>query len=490
MLGAILTQAPAPTVQLKGSTKLFYGFGTVAFGVKDAGFNSLLMLFYNQALGLPAHLVGLAIMIALVLDGFIDPVIGHMSDRLQSKFGRRHPFMYGAAIPCAIFYYALWNPPSGLDHGALFGYLLVTAIIVRIAIAFYEIPSASLMAELTDNYNERTNIVGLRYFFGWAGGIVMGVLAFGVFLASPSATSDVTNPAVLNITGYHHYAIAAAIIMASAILISAVGTHSTIAHLRAPPPPSRLSWRQTLAEMWDALKNRPLILTLLTGLFGNLAAGVNTSLSIYFGTYFWGLTSEQFSALILTTFFSAGGAAILSSALTRTVEKKRGALIVACVGLVLMPLPMVLRLLDLMPENGSPVLLPILAFHYFLTTMLSVTTSILVTSMLADTVEVNELKTKTRTEGLYFAAAFFIQKCTSGLGIFFAGVIIALVQFPVGAQVSEVNPATLTTLALVFLPVVLICHATAIFFISRYDLKRADHEGNLARIREGGNSKL
>ena len=82
--------------------KLFYGVGSVAFGVKDNGFQVLLLLFYNQALGLDARLAGLAIMIALIVDGFVDPTIGYLSDRLRSPWGRRHPFMYGAAIPVSL----------------------------------------------------------------------------------------------------------------------------------------------------------------------------------------------------------------------------------------------------------------------------------------------------------------------------------------------------------------------------------------------------
>ena len=84
-------------------TKLLYGFGTVAYGIKDNGFNFLLLIFYNQLLGLPAQLVGLAIMIALIVDGFSDPLIGHISDRFHSRLGRRHFFMYLSALPCARF---------------------------------------------------------------------------------------------------------------------------------------------------------------------------------------------------------------------------------------------------------------------------------------------------------------------------------------------------------------------------------------------------
>src|SRR5580658_4029915 len=83
-------------------TKLFYGLGTVAFGVKDNGFNYLLLPFYNQVVGLSAPLVGLAILIAMTLDAIIDPMIGQFSDNLRTRWGRRHPFMYAAALPVAL----------------------------------------------------------------------------------------------------------------------------------------------------------------------------------------------------------------------------------------------------------------------------------------------------------------------------------------------------------------------------------------------------
>ncbi|HEY0300660.1 MAG TPA: MFS transporter, partial [Rhizomicrobium sp.] len=73
-------------------TKFFYGLGSAAFGLKNAGFNSLLGLYYNQVVGMPADLVGFAIFLALVIDAFIDPVIGHISDNLRTPWGRRHPF--------------------------------------------------------------------------------------------------------------------------------------------------------------------------------------------------------------------------------------------------------------------------------------------------------------------------------------------------------------------------------------------------------------
>ena len=67
-------------------TKLFYGFGSVAYGVKDQGFTTFLLLFYNQIMGLPAQWVGTAIGIALMVDAFADPVVGQISDNLRSRW--------------------------------------------------------------------------------------------------------------------------------------------------------------------------------------------------------------------------------------------------------------------------------------------------------------------------------------------------------------------------------------------------------------------
>src|SRR5215475_13289879 len=102
---------PAKTQAELGSlrTKLFYGFGSVAFGIKDNGFQTILLLFYNQVIGLPGQWVGGAIAIALFFDAFLDPIVGQFSDNLRTRWGRRYPLMYLSAVPVAISYLLLWN---------------------------------------------------------------------------------------------------------------------------------------------------------------------------------------------------------------------------------------------------------------------------------------------------------------------------------------------------------------------------------------------
>jgi Na+/melibiose symporter-like transporter len=466
-------ELPISSIGLR--TKLVYGFGTVAYGIKDNGFNFLLLIFYNQLLGLPAQLVGLAIMIALVIDGFIDPLIGHVSDRFHSRFGRRHPFMYASALPCAVFYYLLWNPPAGLGHGALFWYLLITAVIVRMLIALYEVPSAALLAELTEDYDQRTSLVAYRFFFGYVGAVLMGVVALSVYLR-PTAQQAV---GLLNRTGYHGYSIAAAILMFASILISTAGTHHYIPYLRSPPPRRTFNLSREAREIRAALANRPFLAMIACGFFSAMAFGLVATLSVYFYTYFWELSADQISLLLLSALISAGAALGVAPLITKRLDKKRGAIWVSIITVVLAPTPIILRLCGWFVGNSSPALMPILLLFTLVLGTMTVASGALVTSMLADTVEENEIRTHQRTEGLYFAAAFFVQKCVSGLGIFAGGLILAWVKFPEAARPGRVPPEVLRHLALTYVPLIVVLLAISIFCITFYRIGRAGHNANL-----------
>lgn len=470
-----------PPASTSFATKLFYGMGSIAYGVKDNGFSYLLLLFYNQVLGLPERWVGLALFAALVVDAISDPIVGHLSDNLHSRWGRRHPFLYASAIPVAISYWFLWNPPAGLSNEALFVYLLVVAIVVRTFITFYEIPSSSLVPELTDRYDERTSILGYRFFFGWWGGLTMSVLAFLVFL-QPSAEQPV---GVLNRSGYGAYGLAAAIVMLVAILVSALGTHATIPRLRRPPPKQPFSWRRSAGELRETLSNRSFLALLGAAIFGSLALGVVAALNVYFGTFFWELSSNQLSLLVLPNFLAAGLAVVLAPRLSQAYGKKPAAIAILLAGLVLGPAPIVLRLVGLFAENGSPALLPLLALFNTVVVTLFIAGSILTSSMVADVVEDSELTTGRRSEGVLFAAGSFVQKCVSGAGIFGSTVVLAAIGFPRDAKPGEVDPAIVRNLGLVYVPLLVGCFAVSIAFLTGYRIRRDTHEENLRRLARG-----
>jgi Na+/melibiose symporter-like transporter len=459
---------------LSRATRLYYGFGSVAYGVKDNGFAYMLLIYYNQVLGLRAELASLAIFSALILDALSDPIVGGVSDRLHSRWGRRHPFMYAAVVPVALAYYALWNPPA-LDEGPLFVYLLVCAVTVRTLITFFEVPSTAMGPELTEDYDERTLLMSTRYFFAWAGGISLMVLAYQ-FLFVPTDTYPTGQ---LNPAGYKIYGACAAALMGLAMLVSALGTHAKIPELRSPPPRQRFSVRRIARELRETLSNRSFFALFGFGLFAAMAAGLAAAMNVYLNTFFWELAAAQISLVVFSSFFSAGLAFAFTPRAAVWLGKRKAAISIAVAAALFAPVPVVLRLLGWMPLNHSPELLPLLVAYNVLEVCLVIMASTLVSAMMADVVEQSELATGRRSEGTFFAARSFIQKSLTGLGLVLATVLLTSVDFPADAVPGEVAAATLHKLGLGYAPLVTGLYGVAIACLLGYRINRADHEQNL-----------
>ncbi len=459
-------------------TKLFYGSGSLAFGVKDNGFSVLLLLYYNQVLGLSAGLAGTVVALALVVDSVLDPITGYWSDNIRTRWGRRHPFMYAAAIPTALSYLLLWNPPAGLSQGWLAAYLFVVAVFVRSFITLYEVPSAALGPELSEDYDERTSYMGYRYLFGWVGGVTMYILAFSLFL-QPDARHPVGQ---LNPRGYHNYAIAASVIMFASIMVSSLGTHGAIPRLKMPPARRRVSAWVAMREIGVALGNPSSMALLGAGLLGGLAAGLGFALNPYFNTFFWQISAHQIAIIGYSSYLSAFGALLLAPIASKRMGKKRAAIVIALIYTALVPLTFLLRLAGLFPANGSSWLVPLLFFSSTVVIGLSIVPPILVGSMISDVVEDNQIKTGRRTEGVLFAANAFMLKAVSGLGLAGSAIILTLVHFPQKAVPGGVPASTLTSFALVYVGSLVGLGLASIYFLGKYRITREVHEANLAAL--------
>ena len=93
--------------------KLAFGVGQTATGAMNMALALFLLFYYNQVLGLPGTLAGLAVGASVLLDGVSDPLIGSFSDHWRSRLGRRHPFMYASILPLAVSFYLLFYPLDG-----------------------------------------------------------------------------------------------------------------------------------------------------------------------------------------------------------------------------------------------------------------------------------------------------------------------------------------------------------------------------------------
>jgi Na+/melibiose symporter-like transporter len=385
--------------------------------------------------------------------------------------------MYLSAIPVGASYLLLWNPPRDWSQPAMVAYLVATAVLIRTFISCYEIPSAALASELTTDYDERTRLLSWRFLFGWAGGLAMYGLALAVFLR-PDAAHPVGQ---LNAAGYAHYGVFAGALMLLAILVTSVGTHHEIPNLR-PAPHAKVRLGQLTGELVGTLAHGQFLIILASSFFYAMGIGLGFSINLYFSTFFWQFSSGQIAGFT----FSSLAAAILAFAIAPRIaarfDKKPAAMILIPLGIIISVAPIALRLMGLMPPNGAPALYPTIFLINIAGVGLGIVGSILFTSMIADVVEDSELKTGRRQEGLFFAAAAFINKAVSGMGIFTSGLIISAIHFPQGAKPGAVSPEIVRALGLTYIPVQAVLYGVTVLLLIGFRITRARHAETLAKL--------
>ncbi len=467
------------------SANIYYGVGSIAFGVHQATLTSALLLFFNQVVGLPAAWVGAAMMFTLIFDAICDPLIGEWSDHTRSRWGRRHPFMYASAIPAAVAFYFLFAPPLGWPKNDLLIYMAVMLVTVRVLLSFYEIPSSALGPELTLDYDQRTSLMSSRFFFGTLGGAAMSVLALQVFLRK-----DATHPlGLLSPVGYRETALVASIAIFLSIIISCVGTQRFVGAL-VHTPRVRATWREKLREVVGTLSNRSFLALTVSGVVGAVSTGLRQGLDFYISAYFWELTPAQMSYLAAAALFAAFAGVGLAPAISKRFGKKPAMIGVFFASLFASVAPITMRLLGLLPLNGTAALFTIVLVFQFIAATLGLTGFIIVTSMMADVVEDAAVSTGQRSEGLLFAANGLISKCVTGVGTFFSALILAWVSFPQHATPGQVDPAILRHLGLVFVPIVAVFSAIAIAVLMFYEIDRSTHRRNVERLASAGEADL
>ena len=258
--------------------------------------------------------------------------------------------------------------------------------------------------------------------------------------------------------------------------------HARIPRLMSPPPARALTLKTIFQEIWETLSERSFIALFLAAMFGAVASGLSASLSFYFYTYFWEFTSVETGVLTMGVFVSALIGLWLAPVVTRQLGKKHGAMIVGVVAIIGLPLPILLRLIGVLPDNASPLVFWVVLCTTVVDVGLIICFQILTTSMMADLVEQSELQTGRRSEGVFFSAVTFIRKSVQGLGIMTASMVLYLAAFPSGAGVEQVPDEAVWRLGAYYVPAVLLLWAAMMVTLSRYQLDRSGHEENLRKL--------
>ncbi len=452
------------------TNRLSYGLGGAVYAVKEGAYIMFVLLFYTQVLGLSGTATGLVLTISLLWDAVSDPMVGSWSDRFKSRWGRRHPFMIYSTIPLALGFVALFAPPETVlsSQLALAGWLLICSIWIRTALTFFAIPHNTLVAEITQDYHDRSDLLGQRTAFMFLTTLLLPSACL-YFLFGETATGDGRFVAENYVT-YGWLSAFAVFIAASACI---AGTWKFIGHTQVDPDrtPSTPGlgglWRDFLATF----RNRNFRNVLYYDLGATASYGITVSLNIIFWTYFWELEAEKTGLVLATSVLIAVPCAI---ALLRTIGRRmpKHEIVKWSVAIMLLGLswPYLLRFLNLIPENGHPAIFAILVAQNAIFMTFFILRIVAITSLTADLTDEHEVDSGLRQEGAFYSVLQFTSKLGGAAGPLYGGFALDFIGLEEGTRPGTVDQSILNGLvwaaAAGIVPMMLI----AFFFTFRFSM--------------------
>ena len=467
-------------------TKFAQGFSALPGQHKEWAFNTLLLLYYSQVLGLPASAASIVIAISLVFDAISDPMAGAISDSYRSKFGRRHALMLMSIIPSCGAMYALFAPPDNLSTAALAVWLLVSTITLRVSFSFFAVPWGAIAAELSEDYDERTVIIAYRMLIGLIGGGLFIFFIYGVFPASEGFENG-----LFDSRNYQPFALIISALMFVWMTFSTVATLDQVKYL--PQPASEvpaIAPREMLLRIIEALKNTYFRVLFIATLVASAVLGTGQVFDTYMNTFFWGFGPTElkwFSLAILGMLLT-----ILTIQPLQARFEKRDLVLFAivCVS-VLQVLKVSLRFAGWLPDNGDPLLLQILVLHALVTGYFVSLTLMMFASMMADIADHQELQNGLRQEGIFSGGIAFSGKVTTGFGLILGGLLLDLViVFPTGLQPGEVAQDVLVRMAIIDGIIMPALNAIPFALLLKYKLNRASVNEIQSQLNAGRQSAL
>ncbi len=453
---------------LSNKFKVNYSIGAVANGVKTDTFTFFLLFFYSNIIGLNPGLAGSAIFIALCIDAVSDPLMGTISDRTNSSLGRRHPYMFISFIPMSLGYILLFAPRQGWDMSQtdLFLWMTVFTVLTRLGMTLFDIPHRAFGGEVTKDYQERTILMSWREAFGWIAGLSNAFLGYGIFFAStPEYPQGQLNPDV-----WFPFALTGAIVMIISVLYSSYSTKDEIKSL------SKWTGNITLTDIFKELRvaigNKSFLIFFFGNLFLSLSWGLANTLTLFVNTYFWEFEATQIKYFLPIYLFGTLLALYLTPKLVNLFDKRTIVMIsISAVG-IFAPAAFIFYNLGLTPSKGSYELVMFISSFLIILITFNIIGNMVRDSMVGDIADEVELDSGKRQEGILFATVGFMQKLNTGLGSFFAGLVLNFINFDRSNHTAE----QAYTLAFVQGPITTLLMLVPLIIFSFYSLSAIRHK--------------
>ena len=460
---------------LTNTFKFNYSVGAVANGIKTDMFTFFLFFFYARVIGLEPLLTSLAIGLALVVDSITDPVMGAISDRTNSRYGRRHPYMFVSFIPVSIFYILLFSPSTEweLSQTQLFWWMFICASLTRIGMTLFEVPHRSFGAEITKDYDERTKLFSWREMFAWIAGISNAFLGYFIFFKStPDYPLGQLNP-----EAYFPLAMTGGILMIISILFSSLRTRNDISNLSSWS--GSTSFTQMISELKIAVTNKSFILFFLGSLTLSISWGMLNSLTLFINTDFWGLRADQIGIFLFVYFPAAFLAFSITPKFVLKLGKRRFVLLCLSGVAIASPIAFIFYNLGLTPDKGTTNLVLFLCIPLVFISTLSIAGNMARDSMIGDIADEVDLQSGKRQEGVLYSAVSFVQKVNTAIGSFTGGITLWIFD------ISKETPTDDQAYSLFFVQGVVgpILFVIPLLFFYFYTLDRKRHKEILDKIR-------
>jgi GPH family glycoside/pentoside/hexuronide:cation symporter len=364
--------------------------------------------------------------------------------------------------------------------------LLGIAVVVRVLLSCCEVPSASLIPEITADYDERTTLFRFRYIEGWLGGILMLTLSYTIFLGGENGQ--------LNREGYTDFAIVGGILMVISVVGSALGQHKVLARLPETKP-EPFTFKACFGEIFEAFRERAFLIFGAGALTAYVNQGISFSLTPYVTAYVWRLDTvtfpglpESITALSLYPIIlaiSAFAMFFIVGPMHARYGKPASAAIGALGTAVFTLVPYMALYFGVWPALDTLASAGLLYVLLLVGNTMSIVTLISATSMLAEIVEAYFEQTGRRSEGAFYSGNWLIQKCATGLGIFLTGQFLSAIQFATDAKPGEIPESVIGNLMLFFALGTAALLLNSAYWLWRFPITRDDHEARVQRLTGG-----
>jgi GPH family glycoside/pentoside/hexuronide:cation symporter len=423
--------------------KWMYGAGDLGFSLTSTIIDAYFAIFLIDVVGITASIAAIAIFVGRTWDYINDPLIGHISDRTRTRWGRRRPFLLFAALPLALVFTLLWWHPPLTNEIALAIYYAAAYVLFDAVATFAYMPYFALTPELTPDYDERTALTTTRMFFSIFGSLVaftVPLMIVGGF--NPQNASRVT---LMGLS----FGLASAI----PLLLAFFGTRERPEFMQQEQP----SLRQSAQAAWG---NRPFIFGLFIYLFTWVSVSILSAILLFFIKYV--VQREAQSDLIMATIFVVAIFALplwewTSRRLNKRLAYMAGIAFWAVVQLVLVTL-------------GPSSSLNLLLFLCVLAGIGISAAHVLPWSIIPDAIEWGEWKTGKRHEGMFYSLITLAQKIATSVAVPLALVVLDVTGYIPNSTAQPASAVNGIRIVAGPIPAVLLC--IGILFAALYPLGR------------------